>query len=118
MADTFTSAGEAFVVDVLDGTVGDPLYAIGWGTGTGAAVKTDTSLSVEVTHRAVPALSQAAADTSKYVGTLTASDSIAVTEMGLFDTVDGTTLIVRSDFAALNLTINDKVEFTVQIQYN
>lgn len=120
MADIFTSAGEAFVVDVLDGTKSNPLYAIGFGTGTGTAVKTDTSLSIEITHRVAPTVSQNADDTSRYLGTITASASgLAITEMGLFESVDvAAPMIVRSDFTALNLTASDKVEFTVDIQYN
>jgi len=54
MAVTYTSAGEAFVVDKIDGTVTATAYWIAWGTGgssTGAtATKTDTALQAEATE--------------------------------------------------------------------
>ena len=72
MADIYTSAGEALLVDIIDGTVAVPTYHVAQGTGAGTAAKGDTTLFTEASEtRVVTTQSQSAADTNKFVGTIT-----------------------------------------------
>lgn len=121
MADVFTSAGEAFVVDLIDDTTTTVAYAIGWGTGSGGAVKTDVSLSVEVTQRVTltaGAITQSSVDTNQFVATLTSGATQTITEVGLFEgaVAPNGTLVIRSDFTGIALVSGDKIEFTIQLQ--
>ena len=67
MATVYTSAGEAIVVDLIDGTSSTHLDntngKIAWGTGAGTADKADTTLFTEATEaRVAVTTSQPAGD--------------------------------------------------------
>lgn len=113
MADVFTDAGEAFVVDELDafGT-----YYHHWGTGTNTAAKGDTTLQTAGSEaREATTDSQPSANVFRTVATLTADGAKTISEFGLFDALTGGTLIVRSDFTGIALALNDSIEFTCDL---
>lgn len=122
MADIFTSAGEAFAVDLMDATISQTAddYALHWGLGTTAAVKINVDLNESATEARVTALTitQPQTDQNQWVGTLTADGTKTITEVGLYDTAVGGTLIIHSDFTGIALNANDKIEFTLQLDHD
>lgn len=121
MATIYTSAGEAKVVDLVDGVSAVVLNAtnakIGWGTGAGTAAKTDTTLFTEASEaRVVPTISQPTADKNQWVGTLTADAAKTITNAGLFDAATAGNLIIHGDFAGIALALGDKIEITCSLE--
>ena len=121
MATIYTSAGEAKVVDLIDGTVATVLSTanakVAWGTGAGTAAKADTTLFVEASEaRVVPTVSQPTADKNQWVGTLTADAGKTITNAGLFDAATAGNLIVKGDFTGIVLALGDKIEFTISLE--
>jgi len=121
MASIYTDVGETIVVDLIDGTSAVHLDAtnakIGWGTGAGTAAKGDTTLFTEASEaRVVPAISQPAADTNRWIGTLTADAGKTITNGGLFNSVSGASLIVKGDHTGVALALGDKIEYTITLQ--
>lgn len=121
MATIYTSAGEAVVADLIDGTSSTHLdntnAKIAWGTGVGTAAKGDTTLFTEASEARVAATtSQPAADTNQWVGTITADGTKTITNAGLFDAAASGNLIVKGDFSGIALTAGDKIEFTITLQ--
>lgn len=121
MATIYTSAGEAKVVDLIDGVSAVHLDAtnakIGWGTGAGVAAKGDTTLFTEASEaRVVPTVSQPLADKNQWVGTLTADAAKTITNMGLFDAAAGGNLVIHGDFAGIVLALGDKIEGTFTLE--
>lgn len=121
MATVYTSAGEAVVVDLIDGTSAVHLDAtnakIAWGSGAGTAAKGDTTLFTEESEsRVAAAVSQPTADKNQWVGTLTAAGAKTITNAGLFNAATGPTLIVKGDFTGIVLGVGDKIEFTISLE--
>jgi len=121
MATVYTSAGEAVVVDLIDGTSATHLDAtngkIGWGTGAGTAAKADTTLFTEASEaRVAAAISQPTADKNQWVGTLTADAAKTITNAGLLDAATGGNLIIHGDFTGIALATGDKIEFTISLE--
>ncbi len=111
-------------------TQAEPLH-IGFGTGTTATATTQTALVTERTVEARPAgtssqqTTTTANDTYRVVGTFTMSQAgpVAITEAGLFDLTRGAAvaapagvMFLRSDFAAVNLSLNDSLTLTFLVQ--
>ena len=121
MATIYTSAGEAKVVDLIDGTSAVHLDAtngkIGWGTGAGTAAKGDTTLFTEATEARVAVVAtQPLADKNQWVATLTADGAKTITNAGLFDAASGGNLVVKGDFTGIVLALGDKIEFTITLE--
>ena len=121
MATVYTSAGEAIVVDLIDGTSSTHLDntngKIAWGTGAGTADKADTTLFTEATEaRVAVTTSQPAGDKNQWVGTITADGAKTITNAGLFNSAAGATMIVKGDFTGIVLALGDKIEFTVSLE--
>lgn len=117
MASVFTDVGETLTTDLWDGTITAPTnWFVAQGTGAGAAAKGDTALTTESAEaRVATADTQPSADQNQHVGTITATGSRAIIEMGLFDAATTGNMPVRADFTAINVVSGDKIEFTVQI---
>lgn len=122
----YTNVGEQKVVDIIDETATSPTSLgtgknfVDWGTGTVAAAKTDTALGTPAPEaRSGGTVSQVTTnetgDTNQWVATITATAARAITEAGLFDAVTGGVLIIRGEFAVINLVTNDKIEFTITL---
>ena len=121
MATIYTDAGEAKVVDLIDGIAATHLDAtngkIGWGTGAGTAAKADTTLFTEASEARVAVVaSQPTADTNRWVATLTADGAKTITNAGLFDAAAAGNLVVHGDFTGIVLALGDKIEFTINLQ--
>lgn len=121
MATVYTSAGEAVVADLVDGTSSTHLdntnAHVAQGTGTTAAAKGDTALVTEASEARVAATaSQPAADTNQWVATITADGTKAITEAGLFNASTVGDLIIRSVFAAINVDLGDSIQFKFTLQ--
>ena len=118
MATVYSSTGEEYVVDVLDGTITSAStgYWVGWGTGAGTAAKADTSLFTESTEaRVICTESQPTADKNRWIGSITAGAVKTITNAGLF-TSSGGSMIVKGDFAGIALSSGDSIEFTIDLE--
>ena len=122
MATIYTSAGEAKVVDLIDGVSAVHLDAtnakVGWGTGAGVAAKADTALFVEATEARVAAVvTQPLADKNQWVATMTCAGAAkTITNAGLFDALTLGILVIHGDFTGIALAIGDKIEFTISLE--
>lgn len=121
MATIYTSAGEAVVVDLIDGISAVHLDAtnakIGWGTGAGTAAKGDTTLFTEGAEARVAAtVTQPLADKNQWVATITSESAQTITNAGLFDAATTGNLIVHGSFTGIALATGDKIEFTITLE--
>ena len=121
MASVYTQAGEEKVVDLIDGVSATHLDAtngkIGWGTGAGTAAKADTTLFTEASEARVAVVaSQPVVDKNRWVATLTANGAKTITNAGLFDAAAAGNLVVHGDFTGIVLALNDKIEFTIDLE--
>ena len=117
MATVLTQAGEEWLVDKIDETVQTTGDFIGWGTGAGVAAKADTTLFTEATEARVTATrTQPLADKIRWVGTITANAAKTITNAGNLTALTLGSLIVHGDFAGIALALNDKIEFTIDIE--
>lgn len=113
MADVFTQFGEEHTIDQLDafGT-----YFGHWGTGAGTIVKGSTDLFVPGTEsRIATADSQPVADQIRHVFTLQADGAKTITNGGVFTAASGPNLYVGGDHAGIGLNLNDRIEYTVNL---
>ena len=114
MATILTQVGEEWIVDKLDETVQTTGDYVGWGTGAGPAAKADTTLFSEASEARVSATrTQPAADTIRWVATLTADAGKTITNAGNFTLSAAGVLIVHGDFTGVVLALGDKIEFTI-----
>jgi len=122
MATVVTNVGKGiFTSRFLSGAIALIPY-IGWGTGNGTADIEDTTLfSESPENREMAAMTQATIttenDTVQAVATLTATGNRAITNAGLFDAVTSGNLIMKGDFAVVNLSTGDSITFTMKIQF-
>ena len=118
-ATVFTQDGEEAVVDLID--VGG--YYVGWGIGTGGAVKGDSDLGTPSTEsRSAGTPTQPSADIFQNVATITSLSGQSISEVGLFDAAgtgnppSGGILIIRKDFTPIPLLTDDQIEFTITLE--
>ncbi len=123
MATVVTNTGRGIVTNRIKGSGTEPLNA-GWGTGAGTAGVTDTTLFGEVLvngtsggtdHTAGVSTQQTTTvtnDTYQVVATRSATGSVAVTNMGLFDAASGGSLFLKGDFSVINLASGDSIQAT------
>lgn len=114
--------GLATITSRLIGTATAVPHHVGWGTGIGAVAVTNTTLTEPGEARVTGTDSQQtttyANDTQRVVGTITATATRAITEVGLWTDPTAGTLYCRGLLAAtINLTTNDQVAFTFNIQF-
>lgn len=117
-----TTTGKAWIIDKIQE---EPASAtmpvmkwVAWGTGATAEAAGNTALATEASEaRVVGVLSQPAADTDRCVGTITADGSKTITECGRFNQLAaGGTMICRSLFTGIPMVLNDRIEFTQDVQ--
>lgn len=103
-------------------TIGDFKYHIS-GTGTTAEANTQTALVTPIGTAREVGTQTSSTNTYTSVATITYSDTYAVTEHAIFNTVytsaqaDGT-LLDRSVFAAVNVVSGESVQFTYVLTIN
>jgi len=121
MAIVLTNGGEDWAVQRMVGAGALSSLSgqfVGWGTGAGTAAKADTTLFTEAGSRATGAVSVAGSGAAaKYtvVATLTATGAIAVTNAGNWTASTVGTLIIHGDHGTVNLSLNDSIIYTLEI---
>lgn len=125
MAVAFVNLGPSLVTNrmIAGGTAPKN---IGWGIGTTAAAVTQSALVTEsapttaggrtVGTEARTTVTQTN-DNYQVTGTVTAVSSLAITEAGLFDNVTAGTMLIRADFAAVNVVSGDSIAFTFGLKF-
>lgn len=122
MATVFNDSGKAITANRLLGSGTEPHF-VGWGTGAGTAAAADTTLFTESSEtRATGTSSRVTTtvtnDTYQVVGTITATGTRAITNAGLFDAVTSGNIFMKGDFATINLSTGDSIQFTCQLKYS
>jgi len=130
-ANLITNTGKAAVASRINGSGSEPVFAsIGQGTGTTAAAATDTALQTEVTASGgaaagVHVVGAATAsrttttvtnDTATFVGTVSITGTIAVTESGVFNATTNGVMLARQVFTAVNVVNGDSLQYTWNIK--
>lgn len=125
MATAFTNAGAAVVTNRII-QAGTAPKNIGWGIGTTTAATSQTALVTESAPttsggRTVGTESRTTGsqtnDQYTVTGTVTAVSSLAITEAGLFDATTAGNMLIRSDFAAVNVVSGDSIAFTFNLRF-
>ena len=123
------TAGKAAVASRINGNGAEAGFdKIGWGTGTTSPFAGYTALEAEkdlaggasTTHViSAPTVSRVTTtvtnDTAQWVGTATATGTIAVTESGVFNAATAGTLLCRQTFTAINVVSGDSIQFTWKV---
>jgi hypothetical protein len=125
MATFVQDSGLDIVTNRIKGAGTEPLN-IGWGTGAGTTVRTETTLFTEKlvdlttsagTDHTVGTSSRVTTTTTndsyRVTGTRTATGAGTVTNAGLFDAASGGNLFLKGDFTGIGLAINDSIAFTI-----
>jgi hypothetical protein len=125
MATAFTNGGTAIITNRII-AAGTAPKNIGWGIGTTTAAIGQTALVTESAPttaggRTVGTESRTtgtnANDQYTVTGTVTATSGLAITEAGLFDAVTAGNMLIRSDFAAVNVVSGDSIAFTFNLKF-
>lgn len=124
-ANVVTSVGKAVIANRIIGAGTEPKY-VGMGVGATGAARTaaaaDTALSTEVETRTSGTGSRVTTsvtnDTHQNVGTVTATATRAVDEMGQFDASSAGNMYLSSTFAVVNLSSGDSIQFTNKVQFS
>lgn len=124
MASLVTNAGLAAITALLAGAS----YWIGWGTGSGqTAISTDLATAANESRVAATLSQQTTTvtdDTFRATGTITATGARAITEAGLFDAAgsgnppSGGNMDFYGDFTVINLSTDDSIAFTWDIDFS
>jgi hypothetical protein len=100
-----------------------------WGTGTGAAatanvVTTTTTTEARVAATATQQTTTVTNDTMRLTGTLVAAETLALTEVGVFDAAGsgspptGGNMDIYADFASVGLASGDSIAFTINTKFS
>jgi hypothetical protein len=125
LATVFTNAGAAIITNRVI-QAGTAPKNIGWGVGTTTAAVAQTALVTESAPttsggRTVGTESRTTVtntnDNYQVVGTVTAVSTLAITEAGLFDATTAGNMLIRGDFAAVNVVSGDSIAFTIGLKF-
>ena len=121
MADVVTvvDTGLAKVTDLLAAVTTVCPGWVGWGIGTIAPVVGNTGLGTPSAEaRTVGTKTQETTttpnDTYQVVALITALSAQAITEVAVFDALTVGNLFLRGTFSAINVSIDDTIEFTIK----
>jgi hypothetical protein len=114
------NGGRAIITNRITGGGTEPKY-VAVGTGTTAVALTDTALGGEVETRTTGTSSRTTTtstnDTYQVVGTVTATASRTIGEVGLFDATSSGNLFVRGVLAStVSLASGDTLTATITVQ--
>ncbi len=117
----FTTSGKQWVADKLQNVApsSNAMMEWGaWGTGAGAEAIGNTALTTEASEARIQGvLSQPAADTDRLTWTHTANGTKTITEAGRFNQLAvGGVMLMRALFTGIPLLINDRIEFSLDLQ--
>lgn len=107
------------------------MQSVGQGTGVSAAAAGDTTLGTEVkadgtaaagVHAIAAATTSVVTttttnDTAQFVGTVSETATIAVTESGIFNATTNGNMLARQTFTAVNVVSGDSLQFTWKIKF-
>lgn len=99
-------------------------HHIGWGTGTTAAAVGNTGLETPAAESRTIGTSSAVltnvtGDTYQVVGTITCTGSgKAITEVVLMTDATAGSCYLRATFSAINVSVNDSIQFTIKGVYD
>jgi hypothetical protein len=125
MATFVVDGGLDIVTNRVNGAGTTPSH-IGWGTGAGTTVRTDSTLftaalldltSGNTDHTAgtpTRVTTTTTNDSFQVTGLRTASGAGTVTNAGLWDAASGGNLFLKGDFTGIGLAINDAISFTIK----
>ena len=120
MATVFANAGKDIVTNRIKGSGTEPQYCA-IGTGAGTAAITDTTLFTEVETRVAGTSSRQTTtttnDTYQSVGTLSITATRAITNAGLFDASSAGNMLIKGDFATINLVSGDSLQITGKLSF-
>jgi hypothetical protein len=125
LATVFTNAGTAIITNRII-QAGTAPKNIGWGVGTTTAAVTQTALVTESAPttaggRTVGTETRTTVtntnDNYQVTGTVTSGSTLAITEAGLFDNVTAGNMLIRADFAAVNVVSGDSIAFTFGLKF-
>ena len=122
------NSGLANVTAALHAYASRPLF-IQWGTGSGAAASATAVTTTSTTEdRATGTSSQQTTtvtnDTYRVVGTVTAANTRAITEVGVFDAAGsgnpptGGNMCIYGDFSVVNLASGESITFTIDTKFS
>jgi hypothetical protein len=116
------NAGLAIVTNRLISAGTEPKY-VDSGVGTTDPAVGNTGLETpngedRVAGTSSRVTTNATNDTYQVVGTITYATAGAITEVGLFDASINGNLFLRGTFAAINVAIGDKIEFTIKAVFD
>ena len=119
MANVLTDLGEEWVCNRL---VGSGTYGtlagtyVGWGTGTGTAIKGNTSLFTESAEARVSGTSSTVSTGSlafwQNVATISSTQTQSISNAGCFSTNSAGTMFIKGDFTPIPLVSGDSIQFT------
>lgn len=118
----WTDVGQAFAIDQLDDNTASatPTYYGAWGSGSTTPAVGDTALVSENaearTQIVAGSQSQPAADTIRWVYTITATGTRTVQETGIFSAATTGNMYIRIVHGSLALESGDQVTYTVNLQ--
>lgn len=123
MGTVYTSEGEALLADLITNaaagtTATFTAWFISWGSGTVTDAKGSTGLEAEATEARVTATTedQSAADTNRWIGTLTAGTAKTVSETGLHTLATNGTMVIFGTYTGVALATDDQVQYTITLQ--
>lgn len=120
MATVLTDVGKANMINALNGGSHTAPTYVAWGTGTGTASKTDTTLFTEASESRTNGTKSVVTttvtnDTYQVVGTITADGTKTITNAGLFDASTSGDMYVKGDFTGIALSLGDSIQFTFKV---
>lgn len=125
LATALTNVGVAILVHRIRQS-GTAAAYIGWGTGTTAALVTQTALVTEAAPTTAGGRTLGTEstqttdqndDTYQLVGAVTATGAAAITETGMFDAAAAGSMMLRANFAAVNVAVLDSILFTFRLKF-
>lgn len=114
----FTTTGKQWVVDKMRETVaaGTTQRWIDWGTGSTAEAVGNTALHVPGGEaRTSGAITSPSAALHRVIGTMTATGTKTITEVGLFDASTAGVMMIRALFTGIPLVSGDQIQFTLDL---
>lgn len=120
MASVFTNAGKAAATAAI--VAAATMKYLGWGTGSGQTSSSNALAAAAAEARTSGSMSQitttATNDTLQVTGTITATGSRAITEVGVFDASTSGNMDLYGDFSVINLASGDSIAFTVKLTFS
>lgn len=129
MATVYTDAGKAITTNRMKGSGSEPLNG-GIGTGAGTAAAADTTLFSEcngaggasgnrIAGTSTQQTTTVTNDTYQVVYTVSATTTLAITNAGLFDQLafTGGNMLMKGDFATVNLVNGDSIQVTAKLKF-